>query len=351
MSGQVVKLRNGGSVAVRTGIVRGAGPSGPMGPPGPRGLTGAIGAKGVAGSVNDLLSILTQASAVSTASDGWDLLSFDHTADNDLLDVVGYDGYHIKPITTGLYQVTVQVQFEPRTGSGSSGVAGASRRLQLVETATAGIVGETSIAAAPSEPTIVSLSMVAQLRSDSTYHVLAFSDDSTAILATNRHWSLVRVGSGPAGIPGPLGPQGGTGAQGPKGDTGSAGTGYASFNAIASGGNSDATPTGTMIFTADQAVPIPGPTQPPMLTYFFRQLAQYLERRVVRIYTSGTDRATKRGANAEAGNLSFLTDTQALTVRHVDASEAVIAQIDVSVGTPSLAVGAARSTYHVWFQI
>ena len=77
MSGNTtVRLASGGTLQVRTGVLRGAGPQGPVGPVGPQGPTGATGPTGPAGSVGDAsstASLTTDQSTTSTLS----ILDFD----------------------------------------------------------------------------------------------------------------------------------------------------------------------------------------------------------------------------------------------------------------------------------
>lgn len=347
MTGQVVALRNGGSIAVRSGIVRGAGPAGPMGPPGPRGFNGTPGPAGPPGTVTALQSVLNSSASITTSSAAFSVLSWTHTAQNDLLDTAGYDGSRIKFLTAGLYAIDVQVTFDPRTGSGSAGVASNSRRLRLIEQASGLVLNEVSLGAAPSEPTIMKMSTVIRARTDSTYYVDAFSDDSAAITASARAMNIVQVGAGPAGPIGPVGPPGSQGAQGPIGPSGSAGGGYATLDALTTDVNSADVPNGTLTVTPDQGLPSPAGTQQPNIVYFWNQFVAKIEPLLVRAYATATARNTQRSI-APAGSLSYVQDVHALYV-HDTSAEHLIAQVVVSTGAPPTAAG--QPLGGIWLQI
>jgi len=60
MTSQVIRVPNGGSIQVRSGVLRGIGPAGPVGPVGPQGQQGDQGLQGdtgATGSVNDFSSL------------------------------------------------------------------------------------------------------------------------------------------------------------------------------------------------------------------------------------------------------------------------------------------------------
>jgi hypothetical protein len=259
-SSTVVRTQSGGTIAVRTGVLRGAGPQGPMGPAGPAGPIGVAGPTGATPVLSQMRSHFFTTGAVAVGGDGlwYDLampLIADGSEPQDLI-VTPSDPYNFKFLTNGTYFGYLRVRFEPRTGSEYSGVAGNSRRVRVVDAASLAVIAEISIAAAVSEPTIVAFPLTfPNVDISRGYKVQGYSDDSAGISITNRSLRLFVVNAGPAGPQGIQGPVGATGPQGAAGATGSAGTGYTSSDALIGGTDSTISPGGAALTTPDQAIP------------------------------------------------------------------------------------------------
>lgn len=359
-SSSVVRIRSGETLAVRTGVLRGAGPQGPMGPAGPKGSTGPTGPTGPQPTVTQQRSHLITTAAVAIGGDGlwYDLampLDTSSTEPNDLLATpVDPYGFQFKDNSSAYYGY-VRVRFELRSGSDIGGVAGGSRRVRIIDAATSAsptptVMFEGSVAAAPSEPTIVVFPVTfTNVDTSKKYKVQAYSDDSAGISVTNRSLRMFRINAGPPGPQGPQGLVGQTGPQGPQGVAGSAGTGYTTSDALIGGADSTVDPGGVWGATTDQGVPYLTGSQKPSLPYALKALAWNLENRVVARYTAATQRSSKR-ATRYAGEVTYLDDNGNLQHREKNGSDLDIARVIRSSSTPPSGSGQAAPGV-LWIQI
>lgn len=342
-SSSVVRLRNGGTVAVRTGILRGAGPQGPMGPPGPKGDVGPAGPTGPAGSVGDGHTAWTSSASVASSSDTWYALSFTTVVNDDGV-AVRSDPFYFSAPTAGLYQVSAAVRFEPAASLSSSG----ARRVRLADQANNTVVEET-LEAASLGPTLVTLSFPVRVEDLSRrYKIEVQSEDpSGGINVTSRALYVVRLGAGPVGPAGPRGPVGPPGPQGIKGDPGDAGAGFADFDGLVGGADSAAAPPGSLKLTfGDQAIPIPSPADSPHVPWFFTRLAAWLERRVVARFPSNA--AMLARPNTQPGEVRWSAEYGCLYLRENNGADGLLARVIFSdQPAPS---GSGHSTGTLWVQ-
>jgi hypothetical protein len=326
MSGNTtVRLASGGTLQVRTGVLRGAGPQGPIGPTGPQGPTGATGPEGPAGSVGDAsgTALLTTDQSVTSATSPKTLTFDSNAADGSSANPLNWaaNHYDFNVTITGAYTATIAVTFlTAATASGTRRVGlykqGSSTPDFFVE-----IPAKTNGAS-----TTVVLPIATRLLSTQIYNVRVGTDGS-ADTVTDAAFRLVRAGIGNTGPTGPTGPTGATGPQGPTGPAGSSNSGYTTFELLTNGGSADVDPADGTV-TTDQGIPYPLKTGKPRLPYWLKVLAEFVERRVVARYTDSTDLNTKR-ATKYAGEMYFLEDDDSLWVRG-DTSHFPVAQLRVS---------------------
>lgn len=351
-SSDVVRMQNGDTVQVRTGVMQGAGPQGPVGPAGPAGTPGPIGPVGPAGSFTALRTDLVASSSVAVAADHWYPASMDTApTQNDCLVVPGpWDGLNLQWKVSGDFLVIVKGNFEPATGSGDTGTdVGGARRMRIVD-ASGVVLGnlQVKVAAAETGPTQIMMSDVVRPDASKKYHLEVEAADAVGITFDNRSITIIQVGAGPPGPSGPTGPVGATGPQGPTGPTGSAGTGYSSHDALIGGGDSSAAPAGTTLTTADQAVHYPARTQAPNEPYFLKLLANDIEKLVVSRYASAADLAAKRTTRSP-GEFTYLTDVKTPQFRDGDNTDRMVARVVQSSAVPPGGAGAAPPGV-IWIQ-
>jgi hypothetical protein len=329
-----VRLRTGGVLQVRTGVLRGAGPMGPTGPA-VTGPTGPIGPQGPAGSVGDATgrATMTTPNPLTTVTSP-DLCTFDTLAStgtqpNPLNWNLGHDTFNV--VQSGAYAITISAVFA--SGAGATG----RRRigLYLVGSATPLFFAETS--ASTTGPTVVNVPITTHADPGTTWQVKGTTDGSADTI-TSVTFDVARLGIGAAGAAGPTGPTGAlgpTGPTGPIGLTGSAGGGYATYNAISAPANADTNPAdGTT--TPDQAIPIPQGTGKPTTSYWIKTLAQWLETRIIARYANTTARASARATRTE-GEVTYMNDTNSVWVYDGSADQAV-AQLVVGTASPGAGV-------------
>lgn len=333
---QIVRIPNGGSVQVRTGVLRGAGPQGPMGPSGPAGPAGVQGPAGPQGAFTGLRSDLADNSAVACAADHWYPASFGTApTQNDLLVVpTPWDGLNLQFKYPYDQLVVISGYFEPYAGVGFTGTASGSRRMRLVN-ASGVVLGnlETEVAASTVGPTRVKLSDIVRPDPSQKYHLEVQAADAGGVTFDVRALTIMQLGAGPPGPIGPQGPVGATGPQGPTGATGSAGSGYSSYDALIGGGNSSLAPSGTPGATTDQQLIYPGHTQAPNSPYFLQQLAQQLEKQINAVYASAADRTTRR-PTASPGAFTYLSDSGTPQMMEKNGAYQNVARVIQSTSTP-----------------
>ena len=347
---QVVKVPNGGTIAVRTGLLRGAGPQGPMGPQGPAGPQGVGGIQGPAGQINALLTRLTSSAAVATSSDKWYPVTMDTRGQDDLL-VPGNDGLNLQFQSAITCLLVAVVQFETTHAPSSGGVAGGARRLRWVDASGSVLNGtQFAVEAAHNEPTIAVMMNVISPDPSRFYHLEAQSRDDLGVTVTNRYVTLIQVGAGPPGPLGPPGPVGSTGPQGATGAAGSASSGYGTYNAI-SAGSPDTTvaPANVAYLTsADQGLRTPTGTTSPFTPYYLQRLALDIEPKLVSRYSTSAARSAAR-ASRQPGEITYLNSTGAIYHRELNSTDLAIARVVQSSSAPPSGSGQA-SPGVIWIQ-
>jgi hypothetical protein len=210
--GNTVKLVNGGTIQVRTGVIQGIGPVGPRGAVGETGPQGDQGPVGEVGPIGQIMQYgaaanVTTSNPVAAATDT--VISFGS---------VDYDQFNaftslsnITLTSGGDFMLSAWLRFDDAAAglrdiwflSGSTILARSSR------TSTAGA------------QFYCDLTTVVRATAGQVVNVLARSNAATAIAAGRL--SIEQVGSGPQGIQGVQGIQGPVGPTGAKGDTGATG--------------------------------------------------------------------------------------------------------------------------------
>lgn len=214
--GNVIRLVNGGTLQIRTGVLAGVGPEGPTGPVGPPGPDGAQGPVGPQGPIGQILEVSMRATVdASQAISG-------STDTNLSFGGVDYDepGVHTSStlFTTadgGDWLFTAWVEFaNAETGY-----------IWLYSNTEGATVAKNSFNGGAAQ-----LSHVYRTASNEALRLIIRTGDGATVTAGAL--SVSRVGSGPAGDEGPQGPQGiqgPTGPTGPTGPEGSAGSGFATY--------------------------------------------------------------------------------------------------------------------------
>lgn len=217
----VVRLVNGGSIHVRTGVIQGIGPQGPRGVAGPEGLQGGQGPVGETGPMGQILQLQgrTDVATNNPLSANTDtVVAFGSTGYDDLSCFTSTT--NITLTAPGDYLLSVFLRFDDAAAS-----------VREVWFATSGTtIARTSRMAGTGAAFYVDLTAAYRAAGGEVVNVLARSGAATGI--SLGALTCTRVGSGP---PGPIGPQGtqgpvgATGAQGPQGVAGSASSGFATY--------------------------------------------------------------------------------------------------------------------------
>lgn len=226
--GNVLKLTNGSTLQVRTGVLAGVGPSGPRGVVGAQGPDGPPGPVGETGPIGQILQMMARAtvSASFTVNPGEDtFVPFGS---------INYDDMSIFSSSTNMvlaeqsdYLFSAWVCYELPAGEPAG-----YRMLKLVSSIN-GLIAVKSVVPISGAQTFLDLSFpYRSTQAGEIMRIVVFHNDfahnvSAGAVAVNR------IGSGPQGIAGPVGPRGLTGAQGqvgPQGPAGNAGSGFATYD-------------------------------------------------------------------------------------------------------------------------
>jgi hypothetical protein len=220
----VVRLVNGGTIQVRTGVIQGIGPQGPRGVAGPQGIDGAqgpVGEVGPMGQINQLQGKTTVATNNPLAANTNTVIAFGS---------VGYDDMSAFTSTTnttltaaGDYILSAYLRFNDAV-AGLREVWFAVGATTLVRTSRQSVAGV---------PFYVDLAVAYRATAGDVVNVIARSAAATGV--SEGALTVTRVGSGPigpVGVEGPVGPVGATGAQGPPGPPGSANSGFGTYAEI-----------------------------------------------------------------------------------------------------------------------
>jgi hypothetical protein len=222
-----IRLVNGGTIQVRTGVLQGVGPTGPrgpVGPPGPDGNQGPVGDPGVMGQILQYASKANVSGNTTVNPDSDTLVAFATVAYDDMSACTSSTNFTLSD--QGDYQLNVWVKFD-KPASNGDGI----RRIWFYSD-TDGIVAQNSCLAVVDEATYLNLSFPYRAGGGEVINVYARSGDDGSCAISAGSVAITRIGSGPVGPEGPPGPDGPTGPKGDTGDTGadgSAGSGYATY--------------------------------------------------------------------------------------------------------------------------
>lgn len=324
----IVKLSTGGTVVVKTGVMRDLGPQGPVGPQGAQGPKGDPGPQGPAGAVDDARTKLSATSALSTSASGWTALTWDAPApaDNEVLSLDGgLTGQTVR--ISSVYALAGSVTFAKPPSFDASGareiglfLGGASEPTQRV-----------ALPAVPNGSTTLPFAFVVDAATTEIWTLKVRSSDTVSIAVGSRVARWARFGIGPAGPDGPTGPAGPVGPQGPAGPTGSASSGFVDFDALSPDVTSSETaPTvATTVTTADQALPYPARTAGPAVPYFLKVLSEFIEKRLVARFTNSSDLASKRPSKS-AGEVYHLASDGGIYIVDSAGTGQLLAQVRIS---------------------
>ncbi len=227
--GNVIKLDNGSTIQVRTGVLAGVGPEGPRGLLGPTGLTGPQGPKGEVGPAGSITQWASRFVAATQALDASSevLVSFATVAYDDI--GVGLSTTTFQAVEGGDYL------FSPTLFLSDFGTNG--RITAYIVSSLNGRVGGqvlTLTSSWGSSVTPLSFSYLARATDGETFQIKlkADSSDTSITVSGGSNLSVTRIGPGPVGPTGPTGPQGPigpTGPAGPEGDDGDANSGFSTY--------------------------------------------------------------------------------------------------------------------------
>ncbi len=219
----VVRLVNGGSIQVRTGVLQGIGPQGPPGMQGQQGQQGEQGPTGDTGPIGQILQMATRTTVAQNnplaantdtqiafgAGGGYDELSAIKSSTNIGLDAAGD------------YLLSVWLQF--------ADAASGYRDIWFQTGST--IIARSTRSATAGSACYCDLSHMYRAVAGDIVNVFARSSASTGISMGS--WTVTRVGSGPPGVQGvkgDVGPVGATGQTGPPGPSGTANSGFTKYS-------------------------------------------------------------------------------------------------------------------------
>lgn len=220
----VVRLVNGGTIQVRTGVLQGigpVGPTGPVGPVGPQGVDGPTGPVGPPGSITQFGSRFTASAAQTLAAAADTLVTTDTTQYDDLNAHSSSTNYVLTE--PGDYMLMAWVAFDAPTAGGTK-----SRAAWFIGDSW-GMAARAEYLCSPDTTTHINLMCPVRITTADTFHLYVRSNDPNQVTLSTGTVHIERIGSGPQGIQGIQGPQGIPGPTGPKGDQGPAGSGQGPF--------------------------------------------------------------------------------------------------------------------------
>lgn len=221
----VIRLVNGGSIQVRTGVIQGVGPQGPTGPVGGPGPDGEQGPQGEQGPMGQILQSqgLTKVNLTNTITANTDtVISFGSRLYDDPGFFPGTSNSNIVLPEVGDYLLSCWLKCNATTGATIRDIWFNSVANGLIARASRTAVASTDIYLNLTHPYRVLLGMAPE-----TLNVLVRS--GSAITIDTGACTVTRIGSGPKGDKGDQGIQGNQGIKGDKGDTGPAGNANAGF--------------------------------------------------------------------------------------------------------------------------
>jgi len=215
----VIRLVNGGSIQVRTGVMQGIGPQGPRGVAGPQGSDGPQGIQGDAGPMGQILQRQGHATIASNNPLGANtdtLISWGSVDYDTDLGCFGPGNSNITLVAAGDYMLSAWLRFDA--------AAAAKREIWFMVGAT--LIARKSVIA---DTGIFYVDLSHPYRATAGDIVNVYARTTTATGVSLGSMAVTRMGSGPPGIQGPTGPQGATGATGAAGPTGPAGSASSGF--------------------------------------------------------------------------------------------------------------------------
>lgn len=226
--GNVIRLTNGGTIQVRTGVLAGVGPAGPrglIGPPGPDGPSGPQGEVGPVGQILQMMSRAQISSSFSVATEEETFVPFGSVNYDDMSIFASASNMVLEEGADYLFSCWVTFELP-------AGVPEGFRLLKLTSSVN-GLIAVNCVPPIAENVTYVSLTYPyrATVQGEIVRAVVQHNDSSlnvsTGAVAVNR------IGSGPQGVAGPQGPRGLTGATGPQGPQGPAGNASSGFETYA----------------------------------------------------------------------------------------------------------------------
>ena len=332
-------FKDGASISMVTGVLRGVGPMGPRGFTGDIGPVGPQGIPGPQPEMDPVSGEFANSSVVTLTNNGnWtdvpmtsntflvgDMASLNGNGSVGLqgehpdgLEVVFTLAATVRPGASGTEDVLLEVGLF----AGGAGTPFAVSKFKHTHGATTSTFTFTS----------------QRLVSTGTAVMVKARAFNTAVSAqlTSTVLTVCRAGgpTGPTGIQGPIGA---TGPIGPTGPTGSAGGGYATMDALSNPADSDADPGGSASTT--QALPYPLGTQKPAIPFLIKNLANAVQKRFVRRFDTIT--SAQAATDREVGQVNFATTTSALyltvdrsgTTTDVPLSQVMMGTGDAPAGT------------------
>lgn len=213
MSSSIVRVGNGGTIQVRTGVIAGIGPTGPTGPTGSQGIQGIQGVKGDRGDigfVSEQATIVLRNANQSIAVNSPTLVQFD-AVDIDELSALS-SATNLVPGANSFY-ISAWVRFD-RGGGNATG----SRYVEILQGGQ--VIAANGANARGGTTSIVDINVTTGAKLTIPTEIISvrvWHNDTVAIPITNARLWLTRTG------PGPQGPRGERGEQGPIGATGAQG--------------------------------------------------------------------------------------------------------------------------------
>ena len=219
----VIRLINGGTIQVRTGVLQGIGPQGPRGASGPAGADGPQGLQGNTGPAGQILQLASKNSvgASNALAANTDTVIGFGAINYDDLQCLAFSTITLS--TAADYLLSCWLRFDASATVGS----------REVWFATAGgvLLARTTRASVANVITYVDLAFPYRAASGDVINVLARSQQALNVGAGTV--AITRMGSGPPGpqgIQGVQGAVGATGAQGPAGPAGTANAGFTKYS-------------------------------------------------------------------------------------------------------------------------
>ncbi len=228
---QVMRVGNGDTIQVRSGVLQGIGPQGPPGATGGQGPQGDQGPRGDQGPIGRLDDFFTRTTVTPTTVPIGTETLVNFTSQLDELAIVkSVTNFGFDVQLGGSYYVSGWFRWAGAVDS-STGY----RRIRILASTDTTPLAEDQIEAVALGNTTQSVNFSFQAAANDIVTVSAFHNDNEQLQIQAGRLHFFRIGSGPPGEAGPTGPMGPMGMTGPKGDTGAAGSaggGYSTIDAL-----------------------------------------------------------------------------------------------------------------------